>query len=110
LQKVAPSLKSAQGFLAQAAGHLDSAQSVSETDPTGAYSLLYDAARTSLAAVLHARACERRARAATTRSQEAIKRYNADHGSTTSKPTAPSSAPCTLWPSSWSTCFPVFTD
>jgi len=32
LQKVAPSLKSAQGFLAQAAGHLDSAQSVSETD------------------------------------------------------------------------------
>ena len=54
LQKVAPSLKSAQGFLAQAAGHLDSAQSVSETDPTGAYSLLYDAARKSLAAVLHA--------------------------------------------------------
>ena len=53
LQKVAPSLKSAQGFLAQAAGHLDSAQSVSETDPTGAYSLLYDAARKSLAAVLH---------------------------------------------------------
>ena len=54
LQKVAPSLTSAQGFLAQAAGHLDSAQSVSETDPTGAYSLLYDAARKSLAAVLHA--------------------------------------------------------
>jgi len=53
LQTVAPSLKSAQGFLAQAAGHLDSAQSVSETDPTGAYSLLYDAARKSLAAVLH---------------------------------------------------------
>lgn len=44
LQKVTPSLEAAHGFLAQAAGHLDSAQSVAATDPTGAYSLLYDAA------------------------------------------------------------------
>jgi hypothetical protein len=54
LQKVAPSLESAHGFLAQAAGHLESAQSVADTDPTGAYSLLYDAARKSLAAMLQA--------------------------------------------------------
>lgn len=54
LQKVAPSLEAAHGFLAQAAGHLDSAQSVAATDPTGAYALLYDAARKSLAAVLQA--------------------------------------------------------
>jgi hypothetical protein len=54
LQKVAPSLESAHSFLAQAAGHLASAQSVATTDPTGAYSLLYDAARKSLAAVLQA--------------------------------------------------------
>jgi len=54
LQKVTPSLEAAHGFLAQAAGHLDSAQSVAATDPTGAYSLLYDAARKSLAAVLQA--------------------------------------------------------
>lgn len=54
LQKVAPSLDAAHSFLAQAAGHLDSAQSVAVTDPTGAYSLLYDAARKSLAAVLQA--------------------------------------------------------
>lgn len=54
LQKVAPSLESARGFLTQAAGHLDSAQSLADTDPTGAYTLLYDAARKSLAAVLQA--------------------------------------------------------
>jgi hypothetical protein len=54
LQNVAPSRESAYGFVAQAAGHLDSAQSVAETDPTGACSLLYDAARKSLAAVLQA--------------------------------------------------------
>lgn len=54
LQKVAPSRESARGFLAQAAGHLDSAHSVADTDPTGAYTLLYDAARKSLAAVLQA--------------------------------------------------------
>jgi hypothetical protein len=54
LQKVAPSLESAHSFLAQASDHLASAQSVATADPTGAYSLLYDAARKSLAAVLQA--------------------------------------------------------
>lgn len=54
LQNVAPSLESARGFLVQAAGHLDSAQRLADTDPTGAYTLLYDAARKSLAAVLQA--------------------------------------------------------
>ena len=54
LQKVAPSREAADGFLAQAAGHIDSAQHVAAIDPTGAYSLLYDAARKSLAAVLQA--------------------------------------------------------
>jgi hypothetical protein len=54
VQKVAPSLESARGFLTQAAGHIDSAQTLAGTDPTGAYTLLYDAARKSLAAVLQA--------------------------------------------------------
>jgi hypothetical protein len=54
LEKVAPSLEAAHGFLAQAAGHIDSARTVANADPTGAYSLLYDAARKSLAAVLQA--------------------------------------------------------
>jgi hypothetical protein len=54
LEKVAPSLEAAHGFLLQAAGHIDSAHSIANTDPTGAYSLLYDAARKSLAAVLQA--------------------------------------------------------
>jgi len=54
LQKVTPSLDAARSFLTQAAGHLDSATSIATTDPTGAYALLYDAARKSLAAVLQA--------------------------------------------------------
>jgi hypothetical protein len=54
LEKVAPSLEAARGFLAQAAGHINSARTVANADPTGAYSLLYDAARKSLAAVLQA--------------------------------------------------------
>jgi len=53
-QKITPSLDAAHGFLAQAAGHIDSAQTVANADPTGAYSLLYDAARKSRAAVLQA--------------------------------------------------------
>jgi hypothetical protein len=39
LENVAPSLEAAHGFLAQAAGHIDSARSVENADPTGAYSL-----------------------------------------------------------------------
>lgn len=45
LQSVAPSQESARGFLTQPAGHLDSAQTLPDTDPTGPYTLLYDAAR-----------------------------------------------------------------
>ena len=54
LQKVAPSREAAQTILAAAAKHLDSALVVAATDPDGAYTLLYDAARKSLAAVLQA--------------------------------------------------------
>src|SRR6476620_4890398 len=72
LQQVAPSMESAHGFLAQAAGHLDSAQRVAETDPTGAYSLLYDAARKSLAAVLQAQGLRASSRGGHYAIQEAI--------------------------------------
>jgi hypothetical protein len=54
LQKVSPSLDAATGFLDAAAKHLDSAMLVADADPDGAYTLLYDAARKSLAAVLQA--------------------------------------------------------
>ena len=54
LQKVAPSLESANAFIETAAKHLDSALVVADHDPDGAYTLLYDAARKSLAAVLQA--------------------------------------------------------
>ena len=54
LQKVAPSLDAATGMLNAAAKHIDSAVLVAQVDPDGAYALLYDAARKSLAAVLQA--------------------------------------------------------
>lgn len=54
VQMVSPSLDTATVFLDAAARHLDSARTVAEDDPNGAYSLLYDAARKSLAAVLQA--------------------------------------------------------
>lgn len=54
LQKVAPSLDTATGFLQSAERHLASALAVGKDDPDGAYTLLYDAARKSLAAVLQA--------------------------------------------------------
>jgi hypothetical protein len=54
LQKVAPSREAANTFLDAAAKHLDSALTVAEHDPDGAYTLVYDAARKSLAAVLQA--------------------------------------------------------
>lgn len=47
-------MDAAHGALTQAAGHLDSAQHISVADPTGAYALLYDAARKSLVAILQA--------------------------------------------------------
>jgi hypothetical protein len=52
LQKVAASADAAASFLDQAAKHLHSATAVADSDPDGAYTLLYDAARKSLAAVL----------------------------------------------------------
>ena len=54
LQTVAASVPAATAFLDAAAKHLDSALTVAEHDPDGAYTLLYDAARKSLAAVLPA--------------------------------------------------------
>jgi len=54
LQKVSASLDVAATFLSTAARHLDSAALVAEEDPDGAYTLVYDAARKSLAAVLQA--------------------------------------------------------
>ena len=72
LQRVAPSLESAHGFLAQAAGHLDSAQRLADADPTGAYTLLYDTARKSLAAVLQAQGLRATSRGGHYAIQEAI--------------------------------------
>ncbi|MDQ2838627.1 MAG: hypothetical protein M3Y42_07285 [Actinomycetota bacterium] len=54
LQRVSPSREAAAGFLRAAGRHLDSALLVADTDPDGAYTLLYDAARKSLVAVLQA--------------------------------------------------------
>jgi hypothetical protein len=48
LQKVAPSREAATTFLDAAERHLESALAVTESDPDGAYSLLYDAARKAL--------------------------------------------------------------
>jgi hypothetical protein len=52
LQQVTATREAADALLAAATRHLDSARSLATTDPEGAYSLLYDAARKSLAAVL----------------------------------------------------------
>lgn len=52
LERVPPSRPQAEALLAEARRHLASAELVLATDPAGAYALLYDAARKSLAAVL----------------------------------------------------------
>lgn len=52
MQKVAPSRAAAQASIDAAGKHLESALAVANIDPDGAYSLLYDAARKSLAALL----------------------------------------------------------
>jgi hypothetical protein len=52
LERVPASREHAELLLAQARQHLDSAQTIAEPDPAGAYQLLYDAARKALAAVL----------------------------------------------------------
>ena len=52
LERVPASREHAELLLGQAQRHLDSARVIAETDPAGAYQLLYDAARKALAAVL----------------------------------------------------------
>ncbi len=72
LQKVSPSLDSATAALAAAAKHLDSALVLADSDPDGAYTLLYDAARKSLAAVLQAQGLRATSRGGHYAIQEAI--------------------------------------
>jgi hypothetical protein len=52
LERVPASREHADLLLMQAHRHLDSAQVIADSDATGAYQLLYDAARKALAAVL----------------------------------------------------------
>lgn len=52
LQQVPASREHADRLLAQARRHLASAASTADTDPEGAYALLYDAARKALWAIL----------------------------------------------------------
>lgn len=52
LQEVHPSRDHADRLIQQAHQHLNSARSLTESDPEGAYALLYDAARKALAAIL----------------------------------------------------------
>lgn len=52
LQRVQPSREHADQLLAQARAHLQTAVAVAESDPVGAYTVMYDAARKALTAVL----------------------------------------------------------
>jgi len=52
LERVPASREHADLLMAQARRHLSSTQLIGQTDPAGAYQLLYDAARKALAAVL----------------------------------------------------------
>lgn len=54
LQEVPASVEASQALLDQARRHLVSAETLADLDPQGAYTLLYDAARKGLAAVLQA--------------------------------------------------------
>lgn len=54
LQQVSASTEDAAALLEAARRHLTSARALAETDPGGAYSLLHDAARKSLVALLQA--------------------------------------------------------
>jgi hypothetical protein len=72
LQKVAPSREAATTFLDAAERHLESALAVTESDPDGAYSLLYDAARKSLAALLQTQGLRATSRGGHYAIQEAI--------------------------------------
>jgi hypothetical protein len=72
LQKVSPSIESAQAALIIAAKHMDSALALAPTDPDGAYTLPYDAARKSLVAVLQAQGLRATSRGGHYAIQEAI--------------------------------------
>jgi len=72
LQKVAPSREAASASLDAAARHLDSALQVADADPDGAYTLLYDAARKSLVAVLQTQGLRATSRGGHYAIQEAI--------------------------------------
>lgn len=72
LQKVAPSREAAHSLLNAASKHLDSSRAVAEFDPDGAYTLLYDAARKSLAAVLQTQGLRSTSRGGHYAIQEAI--------------------------------------
>src|SRR6266540_6410474 len=52
LERVPASREQADLLLAQAHQHVSSARAIAESDPVGAYQLLYDAARKALCAVL----------------------------------------------------------
>lgn len=52
LERVPASREHADTLLAQAGRHLELARSGCETDPTGAYQLLYDASRKALSSIL----------------------------------------------------------
>jgi hypothetical protein len=52
LQKVVPSREHADRLVRQARAHLTTAARVADDDPSGAYGMLYDAARKALTAVL----------------------------------------------------------
>ncbi|GAA3311793.1 hypothetical protein [Nonomuraea dietziae] len=52
LERVPPSRQHADTLIAQAERHLGLAHKGAETDPTGAYQLLYDASRKALASIL----------------------------------------------------------
>lgn len=72
LQKVSPSIESAHAALVIAGKHLDSTLALALTDPDGAYTLLYDAARKSLVAVLQAQGLRATSRGGHYAIQEAI--------------------------------------
>jgi hypothetical protein len=52
LQRVPPSREQADRLLAEARGHLTSAERIRTDDPIGGYALAYDAARKALTAIL----------------------------------------------------------
>jgi hypothetical protein len=51
LQHVPASREHSDGLITQARDHLRSAAEISDTDPSGGYALVYDAARKALTAV-----------------------------------------------------------